>query len=160
MGNKLRVLDLGRVLTDRNFLVANSTVVTPSEPDASSQVVEIPISAYLIESDEGYVLYDTGCHPDCMGPDGRWTQAHQKVGPFISGEECSLPSRLRELDLTPDDMRWVVLSHLHNDHAGCIEFFSKAELIVHEDEFRGALQHHALHDHSTNYVLRDIANGA
>jgi N-acyl homoserine lactone hydrolase len=157
VSNKLRVLDLGRVVTDRNFIVAHSAIVTPSALETRSSLVEIPISAYLIENTYGHVLYDTGCHPDCMGPNGRWTAQHQKTGPYVSGPECSLPSRLRELGLTPDNMRYVVLSHLHNDHAGCVEFFSKAELIVHQDEFRGALQHFALHDNATNYVLKDVA---
>jgi glyoxylase-like metal-dependent hydrolase (beta-lactamase superfamily II) len=155
--NKLHVLDLGAVQVDENFIIASATIVTASRPDAVSRLIDVPISAYLIECAGGNVLYDTGCHPDCMGPNGRWTQKHQEIGPFIGGDECTLPSRLKALGLTPDDIPFVVLSHLHNDHAGCIEFFCQSKLIVHEDEFAGALRHYALHDNATNYVLQDIA---
>lgn len=154
---KLHVLDLGMVRVDQNFIVANSTIVTQSTPDLASKLVDVPISAYFIQGEQGNVLYDTGCHPDCMGVHGRWTQKHQSIGPFIGGTECTLPHRLKELGITPDDVNFVVLSHLHNDHAGCVEFFRKSKILVHEDEFSGAMRHFMVGDHSTNYILADIA---
>jgi N-acyl homoserine lactone hydrolase len=157
MSTKLYAFDLGAVRVDENFIVANSTIVTAKNPAAVSHLIDVPISAFLVENAKGNLLYDTGCHPDCMGANGRWTQKHQETGPFIGGQECTLPARLQHIGLAPDDIHTVVLSHLHNDHAGCVEFFSRSRLIVHEDEFSGALRHFAIHDNSTNYVLKDIA---
>lgn len=156
MGLKLHVLDLGRVRHDINFAIAHGVVATIANPNPPAQLIDIPNSAYLIEHSDGNVLFDTGCHPDCMKPDGRWPEGLQAVFPHSGGEECDLPNRLEALGLGPDQIRYVVLSHLHMDHAGCVEFFRKSQLIVHEDELSSALRHFALHDHGSAYIWKDI----
>jgi glyoxylase-like metal-dependent hydrolase (beta-lactamase superfamily II) len=158
MGLKLHVLDLGRVRHDINFAVPFTVAATVSAPNPPSQLIDIPISAYLIEHSNGNVLFDTGCHPQGMGPNGLWPQDYQKLFPYTVTEECQLPNQLAALGLGPDQIRYVVLSHLHNDHAGCAEFFRKSKVIVHEDEFSGALKHYALHDQSTPYIWKHIDN--
>ncbi len=153
---KMHVLDLGKLRLDKNFMVANSTVATASNPNPPGQLIDIPVSAYFIEHPDGNVLFDTGCHPDWGGPNGRWPQGTQDIFPVIGGEECMLPARLDALGVGPDQIRHVVLSHLHCDHAGCVEYFRKSNLIVHEDEFAGAYTHFALRDDSTPYIVNDL----
>jgi glyoxylase-like metal-dependent hydrolase (beta-lactamase superfamily II) len=153
---KMHVLDLGKLRLDKNFMVANSTVATARTPHPPGQVIDIPVSAYFIEHPDGNVLYDTGCHPDWGGPRGRWPQQTQEIFPVIGGEECLLPARLEAMGVGPDQIRHVVLSHLHCDHAGCVEFFRKSQLIVHEDEFLGAYKHFALRDDNSPYIVGDL----
>jgi len=153
---KMHVLELGKLRLDKNFMVANTTVATARNPNPPGQVIDIPVSAYYIEHPDGNVLFDTGCHPDWGGPNGRWPQATQEIFPVIGGEECMLPARLDALGVGPDQIRHVVLSHLHCDHAGCVEYFRKSQLIVHEDEFAGAYAHFALRDDSTPYIVNDL----
>ena len=57
---KLHVLDLGKLRLDKNFMVANTTVATPRDPNPRGQVVDIPVSAYYIEHPDGNILFDTG----------------------------------------------------------------------------------------------------
>jgi N-acyl homoserine lactone hydrolase len=128
----LHVLDLG-------FLRMRSSVLVGSGPSSFPELVEVPVSAYCIDHPDGRVLFDTGCHPQAMGPNGRWPAEFQRDYPHLGGEECTLPSRLEQIGLGPDDIRYVVLSHLHSDHAGCVEFFRKSQLIVHASEFAGAI---------------------
>jgi glyoxylase-like metal-dependent hydrolase (beta-lactamase superfamily II) len=125
---KLHVLDLGRIRMDARVLIGDG-------PSPFPEQVEVPISAYCIEHPDGRVLFDTGCHPQAMGPDGRWSAAFQRDYPHLGGEECTMPHRLEQLGLGPDDFRHVVLSHLHSDHAGCTEFFKSSRILVHADEF-------------------------
>lgn len=153
---KMHVLDLGKLRLDKNFMVANSTVATARDPNPPGKLIDIPVSAYFIEHPDGNVLFDTGCHPDWGGPKGRWPQATQEIFPVIGGDECMLPARLEALGVGPDQIRHVVLSHLHCDHAGCVEFFRKSNLIVHEDEFAGAYTHFALRDDATPYIVNDM----
>jgi N-acyl homoserine lactone hydrolase len=153
---KMHVLDLGQLRLDKNFVVANSTVATAREPNPFGQVIDIPVSAYYIEHPDGNILYDAGCHPDWSGPNGRWPEHLQNLFPVIGGEECMLPNRLEELGVGPDQIRHVVLSHLHCDHAGCVEFFRKSQIVVHEDEFAAAFSHYAVHDESKPYALKDL----
>jgi N-acyl homoserine lactone hydrolase len=153
---KMHVLNLGKLRLDKNFVVANSTVATVVEPNPPGQLIDIPVSAYFIEHPDGNILYDTGCNPGWGGPNGRWPEHLQDLFPVIGGEECMLPNRLDELGVGPDQIKHVVLSHLHCDHAGCVEFFRKSQIVVHEDEFSGAFSHFALRDGSKPYALKDL----
>jgi N-acyl homoserine lactone hydrolase len=154
---KLHVLDLGRLRLDKNFMVANTTVATARTPNPRGQLIDIPVSAYYIEHPDGNVLFDTGCHPDWSGANGRWpADGLQELFPHIGGEECMLPARLDMMGIGPDDVDYVVLSHLHCDHAGCVEYFRKSRIIVHEDEFSGAFRQYALQDHGSPYALKDL----
>ncbi len=67
-----------------------------------------------------------------------------------------LPARLDMMGVGPDDVDYVVLSHLHCDHAGCVEYFRKSKIIVHEDEFAGAFRQYALQDHGSPYAFKDL----
>jgi N-acyl homoserine lactone hydrolase len=153
---KMHVLDLGKLRLDKNFVVAHSTLATVREPNPPGQLIDIPVAAYFIEHPDGNILYDTGCNPDWAGPNGRWSENLQVAFPVIGGDECMLPNRLEELGVGPDQIRHVVLSHLHCDHAGCVEFFRKSQIIVHEDEFSAAFTHHALRDQTKAYALKDV----
>lgn len=108
---------------------------------SAAEMVTFPISAHLIEGPSGRVLFDTGCHPDAMKPNGRWSDVFKRRLPWSpgpDGEACHLPNRLEQLGLGPDDIRHVVLSHMHSDHAGCVEFFRKSQIIVHRAELDAA----------------------
>jgi len=154
---ELYVLDLGQIRLDRNFIVAGSTYASPGVPGSGTpQLIDIPISAYLVKHERGHVLFDTGCHPDCMGKESRWPEELRRDYPWIGDEVCTLPSRLRALGLTPRDIPTVVLSHLHNDHAGCVEFFGSSRVYVHEDEFAGAMTHYARHQRPSSYVWNEM----
>jgi N-acyl homoserine lactone hydrolase len=151
---KMHVLDLGRLRLDKNFMVANTTFATHKDPNPRGQLIDIPVAAYYIEHPDGNVLFDTGCHPDWNN--GRWPESLQDLFPHIGGEECMLPARLDAMGVGPDQIKHVVLSHLHCDHAGCVEYFRKSQVIVHEDEFLGAFRQYALQDDSTPYVVKDL----
>lgn len=71
-------------------------------------------------------------------------------------EEYYLHHRLEELNVRPEDIKYVVASHLHLDHAGCLEFFTNATIIVQEDEFNGALQTYARNVKEGAYIWGDI----
>lgn len=153
---KMHVLDLGVLRLDKNFMVANSTIATPKNPNPRGQIIDIPVAAYYLEHPDGNILFDTGCHPDWGGANGRWPGSLQELFPHIGGEECMLPARLDAMGIGPDQVKHVVLSHLHCDHAGCVEYFRKSQVIIHEDEFAGAFRQYALQDHSSPYALKDL----
>jgi N-acyl homoserine lactone hydrolase len=155
---KMHVLDLGKLTLDKNFIVSASTVATHKNPNPRGQVIDIPVAAFYIEHPDGNILYDTGCHPDWGGANGRWPELLQDLFPHSGGEECMLPARLEAMGIGPDQIRHVVLSHLHCDHAGCVEYFRKSNIVVHEDEFAGAFRQFALNDHTTPYALKDLGS--
>jgi glyoxylase-like metal-dependent hydrolase (beta-lactamase superfamily II) len=122
---RLHVLDLGRLQMDASLLVAG---------DPPGVAVQIPVPAYVIEHPDGNILFDTGCHPRAMGDDGLWPPEYQRDFPWSGTEANHLLPQLAALGL---DISTVVLSHLHNDHSGGVEFFD-TPLIVNADELAAA----------------------
>ena len=78
-----------------------------------------------------------------MGDNGRWITVTQKAFPYFADEACHLPNRLEQIGIDPKDVDIVVASHLHLDHAGCLEYFTNATVIVHNDELNGTMQSYA-----------------
>ncbi|MET8009162.1 MBL fold metallo-hydrolase [Streptomyces sp. NPDC005271] len=102
----------------------------------------------LIETDaDGLILVDTGLgtadlkHPDrSLGAD--WVAYAQ---PALDPEESALRQVVR-LGYAPQDVRHIVLTHLHRDHTGGLPDFPHARVHVHPDEYRAvtdsATAHH------------------
>src|SRR6476661_8563398 len=80
----------------------------------------LPILAFAIEHPEGVIVVDTGetartsdrdyfpkWHPFFRYGLREWVEPEEEIGP-----------QLRRLGIGPGDVRTVVLTHLHTDHAG------------------------------------------
>ncbi|MGO0060652.1 AhlS family quorum-quenching N-acyl homoserine lactonase [Brevibacillus fluminis] len=153
---KLYVMDNGRMRMDKNWMIAMHNPATLANPNMPATFVEFPIYTVLIDHPEGKILFDTACNPESMGPEGRWSQTTQSMFPWTPGEECYLHHRLEQLRVRPEEIKFVVASHLHLDHAGCLEMFTNATIIVHEDELNGTLQSYARNQKEGAYVWADI----
>ncbi len=152
---RLYVLDLGRMHMDRSLIVAKWKLASRHDPHPVGEFTEFPVPGYYIDHPDGGILFDTGCHPQCMGPAGRWPQDFQDHFPFSGGPENSVVEQLRKIGVAPQDVRTIVLSHLHNDHAGGLEFFPNAKVIVHEDELAACLLAYARGDREGPYIWDD-----
>ena len=84
----------------------------------------MPTHAVLVDTPEGKLLWDTSCPRN-------WEQRWAPTGlqDFFPYEKVSddehLDSRLKQLGLAPGDIDYVVLSHLHFDHAGNVKLFKE-----------------------------------
>lgn len=97
--------------------------------------IHFPIPTYLIEHPKGYVLFDTGMHPDtCHDPRGRiGTLSNFFNVHFRPGEDIA--SRLVQLEIDPARIEYLVNSHLHFDHTGGNELIPNAKIIIQEKEW-------------------------
>ena len=153
---KLYVMDNGTLSMDKNFMISMHNPASVQHPNQPSEMVTFPVYTVLIDHPEGKILFDTACNPNSMGSEGRWGQVTQSLFPIDMPEECYLHNRLEELGVRPEDIKYVVASHLHLDHAGCLELFTNATIIVHEDELNGALQTYARNTKEGAYIWGDI----
>ncbi len=101
---------------------------------------KLPIYAWTIDHPEGIIVVDTGetarvhergylprWHPYLQLGRRVWIDAADEIGPSLCRE-----------GVDPDDVRWVVLTHLHPDHAGGLQYFPNAEVLVSDVELRTA----------------------
>ncbi|MBC7920877.1 MAG: N-acyl homoserine lactonase family protein, partial [Ferruginibacter sp.] len=100
----------------------------------------LPIWVWVIEHPEGITVVDTGENQrvtdddyfDCGGANG-WVS--KQILQFNIQEPFEIKNRLRTININPDDVRWVVLTHLHIDHTDGLKHFPKAEILVSKTEF-------------------------
>ncbi|MEX5935249.1 AhlS family quorum-quenching N-acyl homoserine lactonase [Mammaliicoccus sciuri] len=155
-GIKLYVLDNGRMRMDKNLMIAGSNQATLDNPNAPNEMFEFPIYTVFIDHPEAKILFDTACNPNSMGKNGRWINQTQKAFPYTADESCYLPNRLEQIYVDPSEVDYVVASHLHLDHAGCLEYFTNATVIVHDDELNGTMQTYARNQKAGAYIWADI----
>ena len=93
---------------------------------------------YAIDTDDGWIVYDTGCDPDVtIKPDVVWGKLAKAYQIEMKDEDHQL-ERLRSVGIDPKDVTHVVASHLHMDHAGGLRFFPNSKIHVQKAEFRWA----------------------
>jgi len=106
------------------------------------EIIKAPILAYLIETQNGRILFDVGCdYQKIKQPDLRkhyYEHDGFPFGPPEMEEEEQLPNKLQILGLQPEDVDVVFCSHLHFDHAGGLCEFCQAEVHVHTSEMQAA----------------------
>jgi N-acyl homoserine lactone hydrolase len=100
----------------------------------------LPILAWVIEHPEGLIVVDTGETARCAdkGYFPRWHPYYRLgVREWVRGEQ-EIGPQLQRLGLSPHDVRWVVLTHLHTDHAGGLAHFPDSEFLVSRKELHDA----------------------
>jgi N-acyl homoserine lactone hydrolase len=116
---KLYVFDGGRAhLPDMSHLTPDRNVGKP---------VTIPMLMFLIDHPKGLVVVDTGV--DTLNA----RDPVLEVTP-----EQRIDAHMRRLGYDPDDVKYVVLTHLHLDHVGCMTLFPRATFVVRRSELRAA----------------------
>jgi glyoxylase-like metal-dependent hydrolase (beta-lactamase superfamily II) len=136
---KFRLLDLGRLDYDEGFPLAGGGVSTASEPSPPVARRTVAISASLIEHPKiGPVLFDTGAPPNY---EELWPPIIQELFAITRYDsEHHLDAALEAAGYGVEDIKAIVLSHLHLDHAGGLEFFRGRDIpiYVQGDELRNA----------------------
>ncbi len=100
----------------------------------------VPIHAWLVEHPEGLLLVDTGETARVADPGHHpgWHPYFRRSVRFEVRRHEEIDAQLQALGVDTGDVRWVVLTHLHTDHAGGIRHFPQAEVIVDPTEWQAA----------------------
>ena len=81
--------------------------------------VQFVFSCYLIKHGDDYLLWDTG---------------HALTAPNVA-PKVSLVDYLAKIDVKPEQIKYVGISHYHGDHTGQIASFPKATLLIGSKEW-------------------------
>ena len=151
---RVSILDLGHLEIDSSVMSFGLHQARVDDKNLPAKWIGVPLQAILVETNDARILFDTGTHPDSKS---RWPDVLAPYEYLVASPEQFLPNRLAQVGLKPTDIDFAVLSHLHMDHSGGIEFLTNAKVLVHRNEFRSALDHYARLDGSPAYVKDDIA---
>ncbi len=100
----------------------------------------LPIYAWAIDHPEGLIVVDTGETARVAEP-GYFPSWHPY---FRRGVEeqvapaAEIGPQLEDRWLDPRQARWVVLTHLHTDHAGGLHHFPNSEILIDPREYAAA----------------------
>lgn len=98
---------------------------------------KLDIPAFLVKHPtKGYVLFDTGLHPDMETiPEKKMGRIAYFFVPFKAGPGQNIAAQLEAAGVKRDEVRTVVVSHLHLDHAGMVDAFPKATVLIDRREW-------------------------
>ncbi|MBI3551064.1 MAG: N-acyl homoserine lactonase family protein [Elusimicrobia bacterium] len=122
-GLKIRIYDTGAVsVRGHDISSIKSTAARP----------RVPVPAFLIKHPkQGYVLFDTGIGA-ASGQQSDCLHASVEVK-----RNQDIMSQLRGDLVDPEKVRFVILSHLHREHAGLAAAFRQATVVVDRREWLG-----------------------
>ncbi|RRD96404.1 MBL fold metallo-hydrolase [Clostridiales bacterium COT073_COT-073] len=104
-----------------------------------------PAGVFLIRHRKfGYILYDTGYGVELKQRKLKYW-LYDLGNPFYITAGQEIASQLRHRGIAPEEIQYVILSHLHPDHIGGVKSFPKAKLIVTKDLYR-QFNHYRLRD--------------
>jgi len=102
----------------------------------------LPIWVWVIEHPEGLIVIDTGEIAAITDLDKYLAQESgflryqfKHAAKFGITEQDELDKQFEKIQLKPEDVKLVALTHLHLDHTDGLKFFPKTEIIVGDFEY-------------------------
>jgi glyoxylase-like metal-dependent hydrolase (beta-lactamase superfamily II) len=86
--------------------------------DFNGLKIQLTFSCYLIRHGDDYLIWDTG------------NAMPSASVPSPNAPKSSLIHQLAQLHLTPEQIKYVAISHYHGDHAGQANSFPQATLLI------------------------------
>ena len=159
MSDKIRihVLHTGEVCISPGLPYYDEKVKSPfqlcmAHPYGRKNRIWIPVSCYLIEHPRGRILFDTGWSRE-ISPNGTYDRRAQikhlgylhyllNQGRVPAGKAAA--EQLAEMGIRPEDIDYVILSHMHSDHASALRSFKNAKKILLSEEENSDISRYAI----------------
>ncbi|TVR14798.1 MAG: N-acyl homoserine lactonase family protein [Balneolaceae bacterium] len=127
---KMYVTTSGELELDQGWLTAMTNVGT---------MIDIPVPMYIIDHPRGLVIFDTGMSVNVVPDNGAeyWGPVSQAFIPTMTRDQ-GIDERLQQIGKSVSDVKYVIHSHFHLDHAGNIAMFPNATHIVRKAELKNA----------------------
>ena len=154
---RLYLLSLGYCRVDKG------RILTPGIGEG--EPIDTPVWAALLDSPAGWVLIDTGMHPvHIQDPDAtfRGTPNEDLIQPVMT-EDDTVVNRLKEVGVSPGDVRYVINTHLHFDHCGNNASLPEATFLVQRAEYEAAeefTEEYNPRDYAPSGVTYEFLEGA
>ena len=128
-GMQLYLFSSGTMMIGKGFLQN----FAPMEPK-----IEIPIGFFVIKHPKGNVIFDTGNNDKVIADTGYWGKLAQVFEPKMTKDDA-MDAQLAKIGLTTNDIKYVVISHMHLDHGGNVGKFPNSTIVIQDDELHFAM---------------------
>ncbi len=92
---------------------------------------DIPVTFFLIKHGNDWVAFDTGNNAlVAKDPVGYWSEPVVKAYTPVMKDYEEFKIQIKKLGITPKDIKAVVISHGHLDHAGAIDNFKGTNIPI------------------------------
>jgi N-acyl homoserine lactone hydrolase len=125
---KLYAFSSGALTLGKGYL-QNGGPMTPE--------IQVPVGFFVIMHPKGNVLFDTGNNDRIITDPSYWGAAFTALKP-VNTPDIAIDAQIQKIGLKPDDIKYVVVSHLHLDHGGNVGKFPKSTIVVQKTEIQNA----------------------
>lgn len=112
---------------------------------SKKHLIKLPVSVYLIEHPKGLILIDTGWHTDNRTKQIRNLLFQYPVNKAELPKGEAINEQLARLGYKAEDIDYVLMSHMHCDHADGLRLVKDAKKILVSEEEYEAIKKDKLH---------------
>src|SRR5215471_9551794 len=122
------------IFTSQPLDIAKSALSSAATGD---EKILIPVAFFLIKHPKGNILFDTGDNDKIITDQTYWGPMAAMLDRGVSAD-LAIDTQLGKLGIKPTDINYVILGHMHLDHAGNVGKFPNATIVVQRDEIVNA----------------------
>jgi len=126
-GMRLYVFSSGWLTIDKSALQTGGT-----------GKITLPVAFFLIKHPKGNVLFETGNNDKIITDPTYWGPLAQMLSPESRSPGVAIDTQLDKIGVKPSDINYVILGHMHLDHAGNVGKFPSATIVYQRDEIVNA----------------------
>jgi glyoxylase-like metal-dependent hydrolase (beta-lactamase superfamily II) len=108
-----------------------------SSAATGDEKILIPVGFFLIKHPKGNILFDTGDNDKLIGDKTYWGPMAAMLDKGVD-PNLTIDAQLGKIGMKASDINYVVLGHMHLDHAGNASKFPNATIVVQRDEIINA----------------------
>jgi glyoxylase-like metal-dependent hydrolase (beta-lactamase superfamily II) len=108
-----------------------------SSAATGNEKILIPVGFYLIKHPKGDVVFDTGDNDKIITDQTYWGPMAAMLDKGVKAD-LAIDKQLEKVGEKLSDVKYVILGHMHLDHAGNAARFPNATIVVQRDEIANA----------------------
>lgn len=117
---------------DGGTVVVNTLGLFSQDESYKGQSKEFADAFYVIKHPKGNLMWDAGLPESLVGLPEPYTSPD---GAFTVSRKDSVLNQLEQIGMTPDDIKYISLSHTHFDHSGHANLFKNSTWLVQKEEY-------------------------